>query len=212
MNTPTPLISSTGLPYTHQEQAILNARTSRIAHFSQIPWKYFAAYTISRPIGQRDDYPLQLWGDYIDQIGAHHRDTIGHLWSMERRRQHGDYSAIRPHFHALWVSPSSLDTRMMEAAWKAVAGNGGNPVHIEPFNRTDSGLQYVLKMAGHPDCHWDFSPNLSFFMPGPVDVSSAQARRRLHRHLSRLQEAQSDLLPASPEEFHSDSPVLANFP
>lgn len=189
MNSPTLLIPSTRIPYTGQEQSILNARTARINHFSQVPWRYFSTHTFSRPVGPQEEYPLQLWNDYIDEIGDHHRDTIGYLWSMERRDPHGEYGLIRPHFHALWVSPRPLDARMMEDSWKHVAGSGGNPVLIEPFEETDAGLEYVLKVADHPDCSWDFSPNLSFFAPGPVDVSTAQARRRLRRHQSRLLKA-----------------------
>jgi hypothetical protein len=186
MNSSTLLIPSTGIPYTLQEQSILNARTARISHFSQVPWQYLSTHTFTRPVGQQDEYPLRLWKDYIDEIGDYHRDTIGYLWSMERRDPHDEYGLIRPHFHALWVSPHPLDTRMMEDSWKHVAGNGGNPVLIAPFDETEAGLEYVLKVADHPDCSWDFSSNLSFFMPCPPDVSTAQARRRLRRHQSRL--------------------------
>ncbi|MGO9114555.1 MAG: hypothetical protein ACLP9L_35510 [Thermoguttaceae bacterium] len=143
-------------------------------------------YTPAEVASRQDEYPIRVWKDYIDEIGDHHRDTIGYLWSMERRDPHGEYGLIRPHFHALWVSPHPLDTRMMEDSWKHVAGSGGNPVLIESFDETESGLEYVLKVADHPDCSWDFSPNLSFFAPGQVDVSTAQARRRLRRHQSRL--------------------------
>jgi hypothetical protein len=46
-------------------------------------------------------------------------------------------------------------------------------------------LAYVLKLADRDDGHWDFSNNLSLFLPESVELSNAQCRRRYRRHLAR---------------------------
>ena len=43
----------------------------------------------------------------------------------------------------------------------------------------------MLKLADRSDCHWDFSNNLSLFLPETVDLATCQSRRRYRRHLAR---------------------------
>ena len=74
---------------------------------------------------------------------------------------------------------------MLATEWIALAGSGGNPIAIEPYNSSGAALAYVLKLADRDDCHWDFSNNLSLFLPESVDLSNAQCRRRHRRHLAR---------------------------
>jgi len=74
---------------------------------------------------------------------------------------------------------------MMATGWKALAGTGGKPIEIEPYNSSGDGLAYVLKLADRDDCHWEFSNNLSLFSPQRDDLSNAQSRRRYNRHLAR---------------------------
>ena len=73
----------------------------------------------------------------------------------------------------------------MATEWKALAGTGGQPIDIEPYNSSGDGLAYVLKLADRADCHWDFSNNLSLFFRESVDLSTSQGRRRYNRHLAR---------------------------
>ena len=180
MNT---LIPDTQLPYTSQEQLLLNARSTRLEYFSRIQWQYFTTHFITRPstTSQRGG----IWQDYLTRVRAVHRDTLAYLWSEESRTAHGDLYQIPVHFHALWFSHRQLDTRMMATEWKALAGNGGKPFKLEPYNSGEAGLAYVLKLADRSDCHWEFSNNLSLFFPESIDLSNAQSRRRHRRHLAR---------------------------
>jgi hypothetical protein len=74
---------------------------------------------------------------------------------------------------------------MMASEWRALAGTGGKPIEIEPYNSSGNALAYVLKLAERDDCHWDFSNNLSLFFPQRDDLSTSQSRRRYNRHLAR---------------------------
>ena len=74
---------------------------------------------------------------------------------------------------------------MLATEWKSLAGSGGNPIAIESYNSSGNALAYVLRLADRDDCHWDFSNNLSLFLPESVDLSNAQNRRRYRRHLDR---------------------------
>jgi hypothetical protein len=94
------------------------------------------------------------------------------------------------HFHALWFSNRPLDIRMFASEWIALAGSGGNPISIEPYNSSGDALAYVLKLADRDDS----SNNLSLFLPESADFSNAQNRRRYRRHLAR---ANSALMTAS---------------
>jgi hypothetical protein len=40
-----------------------------------------------------------------------------------------------------------------------LAGNGGKPIDIEPYDPSGEALAYVLKLADRSDCHWDCSNN-----------------------------------------------------
>jgi len=75
---------------------------------------------------------------------------------------------------------------MHATEWKSLAGVDGKPIDIALYNSCGDGLAYVLKLADRDDCHWDFSDNLSLFLPeSVVDLSNAQCRRRYRRHLAR---------------------------
>jgi hypothetical protein len=74
---------------------------------------------------------------------------------------------------------------MMATEWTELAGTGGKPIEIEPYNSSEDALAYVLKLADRSNCHWEFSNNLSLFFPESVDLSTAQGRRRYNRHLAR---------------------------
>ena len=180
MNT---LILNTQIPYTTQEQLLLNARSARLEYFSRIPWQYFTTHFITRP--SADAHRRDIWHEYINRVCTLHRDTLAYLWSEESRNAHGDLYQIPVHFHALWFSHRPLDTRMMATQWKALAGTGGKPIAIEHYDPSGGALAYVLKLADRSDCHWEFSNNLSLFSSESVDVSNAQARRRYRRHLAR---------------------------
>jgi hypothetical protein len=89
---------------------------------------------------------------------------------------------------------AQLPARVRRAsAHSQLAGVGGKPIEIEPYNSSGDALAYVLKLADRDDCHWDFSNNLSLFLP-ESDLSNAQCRRRYRRHLAR---ANSSLTTAS---------------
>jgi hypothetical protein len=74
---------------------------------------------------------------------------------------------------------------MLATEWKSLAGVGGKRIEIEPYKSSGYALAYVLKLADRDDCHWDFSNNLSLFLPENGDLSNAQNRRRYRRHLAR---------------------------
>ncbi len=176
------LVPDTELPYTNEEQLLLNARSARLEYFSRIQWQYFTTHFITRP--STTSQRRGIWQDYLTRVRALHRDTLAYLWSEESRTAHRDLYQVPVHFHALWFSHRPVDTRMMATEWKALAGFGGKPIAIEPYNPSGDALAYVLKLADRSDCHWDFSNNLSLFLPEP-DLSTAQSRRRYRRHLDR---------------------------
>jgi hypothetical protein len=177
------LINNTQLMYTNQEQLLLNARSARPEYFTRIQWQYFTTHFITRP--STNAHRRSIWHEYLDRIRALHRDTLAYLWAEESRSAHGDQYRIPVHFHALWSSHRQLDTSMMATQWQALAGNGGRPFDIKPYNPSGEALAYILKLADRSDCHWDFSNNLSLFLPEPVDLSTCQGRRRYKRHLAR---------------------------
>ena len=181
MNT---LIPYTQISYTNQEQLLLNSRASRLEYFTTIPWQLFSTHFITTPNASSERRRF-LWHDYLNRVRALHRDTLAYLWSEERRIAHDDLYRVPVHFHALWLSNRPLDTRMFASEWIALAGNGGNPIAIEPYNSSGDALAYVLKLADRDDCHWDFSNNLSLFFPESADFPNAQNRRRYRRHLAR---------------------------
>jgi hypothetical protein len=162
---------------------ILNARSTRITYFTKIPWQYFSTHFITRP--SFDAQRRSIWSEYLDRVHDLHRDTLAYLWSEGSRSAHADSYQVPVHFHALWFSNRQLDTDMMVTEWKALAGTGGKPINIQPYNSSGDGLAYVLKLADRDDCHWEFSDNLSLFFPESVDLSNAQGRRRYNRHLAR---------------------------
>jgi len=177
------LIPDTELPYTSQEQLLLDARSARTTYFTKIHWQHFTTHFITQP--SADAHRRGIWHEYLNRVRALHRDTLAYLWSEESRIAHGDLYQIPVHFHALWFSHRQLDARMLATEWKALAGDGGKPIEIEPYNPSGGGLAYVLKLADRSDCHWDFSDNLSLFLPESIDLSTSQSRRRYRRHLAR---------------------------
>jgi hypothetical protein len=181
MNT---FIPYTQISYTNQEQSLLNTRASRLEYFTTIPWQLFSTHFITNP-NASSERRRSLWPEYLDRVRTLHRDTLAYLWSEERRSAYGDLYQVPIHFHALWFSHRQLDTSMLATEWIALAGSGGNPIAIEPYNSSGDALAYVLKLADRDDCHWDFSNNLSLFLPESVDFSNAQCRRRYRRHLAR---------------------------
>jgi hypothetical protein len=189
MNT---LIPNTQIPHTNQEQLLLNSRSSRVEYFS-LPWQLFSTHFITNQ-NTSSERRRSLWPEYLDRVRALHRDTIVYLWSEESRTAHDDLYRVPVHFHALWLSNRPLDTRMLSTEWKSLAGVGGKPIEIEPYNSSGDALAYVLKLADREDCRWDFSNNLSLFLPETVDLSNAQCRRRYRRHLAR---SNSQLMTAS---------------
>jgi hypothetical protein len=187
-----PIIPSTQLSYTSEEQSLLDARSARTTYFTNIPWQYFTTHFITRP--STNSKRRGIWREYIDRVRELHRDTLAYLWSEESRTAHGDLYQVPIHYHALWFSHRQLDTRMLPTEWKAVAGNGGKPFAIEPYDPSGGGLAYVLKLADRSDCHWEFSNNLSLFLPETSDLSTSRSRRRYRRHLARTS---SQLITAS---------------
>jgi hypothetical protein len=177
------LIPQTQLPYTNQEQLLLNARSSRNEYFAKIPWQYFTTHFVTRPCS--DTHHRGIWHEYLNRVRVFHRDTLAYLWSEESRTARGDLYQVPVHFHALWFSHHPLDTHMLAKEWSALAGIGGRPIAIEPYNPSGEALAYVLKLADRSHCHWDFSNNLFLFLPEAVDLSTAQGRRRYRRHLAR---------------------------
>jgi hypothetical protein len=184
------LIHNTTLPYTNQEQLLLDSKYARTTYFTRIPWQYFTTHFITRP--SSDAHRRGIWHEYLTRVRTSHRDTLAYLWSEESRTAHGDLYQLPVHFHALWFSNRQLDTRMMATEWKALAGTGGKPVDIEPYDSSGNGLAYVLKLADRDDCHWEFSNNLSLFFPESVDLSTAQSRRRYKRHMARASRPLTD--------------------
>lgn len=180
MNT---LIPNTQLPHNSQEQLLLNAKWSRQEYLARVPWQYFTTHFVTR--ASSDAHRRGIWYEYLSRVHALHRDTLAYLWSEESRAAHCDVYHVPVHFHALWSSCRRLDTFMMAMEWKALAGHGGRPIDVKPYDTSGSALAYVLKLADRDDCHWDFSHNLSLFFPESVDLSNAQARRRYRRHLAR---------------------------
>ena len=65
------------------------------------------------------------------------------------------------------------------------AGTSGRPIDIRRCDGSPTVISYLLKLAEHPDCHWEFSPSLQLFMPGLADMSTSQGRRRYRRFLAR---------------------------
>jgi hypothetical protein len=180
MNT---LIPNTQIPYTNQEQLLLNARSARPECFSRVQWQYFTAHFITRP--STNAHHRSIWHEYLNRVRELHRDTLVYLWAEESRSAHGDLYQIPVHFHALCFSHRKLNTHLMATEWKALAGYGGRPIDIEPYDPSGDALAYVLKLADRDDCHWEFSNNLSLFFPERIDLSTSQSRRRYRRHLAR---------------------------
>jgi len=187
------LIPHTQISHTNQEQSLLNTRASRLEYFATIPWQLFSTHFITNP-NASSERRRSLWPEYLDRVRTLHRDTLAYLWSEERRTAHGDLYQVPIHFHALWFSHRQLDTRMLSTERIALAGSGGNPIAIEPYNSSGDALADVLKLADRDDCHWDFSNNLSLLLPESADLTNAQNRRRYRRHLAR---ANSSLMTAS---------------
>jgi hypothetical protein len=205
MNT---LIPYTQISYTNQEQSLLNTRASRLEYFTTIPWQLFSTHFITTP-NASSERRRSLWPEYLNRVRALHRDSLAYLWSDERRTAHGDLYQVPIHFHALWFSNRPLDTRMLTTEWQSLAGVGGKPIEIEPYNSSGDALAYVLKLADRDDCHREFSNNLSLFLPENGDFSNAQNRRRHRRHLAR---ANSPLMTAStnaPVTLGSREPTLS---
>jgi hypothetical protein len=185
------LIPNTTLPYTSQEQLLLDSKYARTTYFTRIPWQYFTTHFITRP--NADSQRRGIWYEYLNRVRDLHRDTLAYLWSEESRAAHGDLYQVPVHFHALWFSHCQLDTHMLATEWSTLAGTGGKPIDIELYNPSGGGLAYVLKLADRSDCHWEFSNNLSLFLRDSVDLSTSQGRRRHRRHLAR---ANSQLMTA----------------
>ncbi len=115
--------------------------------------------------------------DLIDALTAlREQGSIPWDWIVDETR----------HVESVW--------HMLATEWSALAGTGGKPIAIGPYDSSGDGLAYVLKLAERSDCPWDFSDNLSLFFPESVDLSNAQGRRRYRRHLAR---ANSPLMTAS---------------
>ncbi len=74
MNT---LIPHTQLPYSSQEQLLLDARSARTAYFTRIPWQYFSTHFITRP--SSDAHHRGIWYEYLNRVRELHRDTLAYL-------------------------------------------------------------------------------------------------------------------------------------
>ena len=181
MNT---FIPNTQMPHTSQEHSPLNNRASRLEYLSTIPWQLFSTHFITNP-NAGSERRRSIWHRYLARVRALHRDTLAYIWSEESRSVHDDLHRVPVHYHALWFSNNAPDTRMLANEWNSLAGLGGKPIEIDSYDPCRDGLAYVLKLADRDDCHWDFSNNLSLFLPEGVDLSNAQCRRRNRRHLGR---------------------------
>jgi hypothetical protein len=60
------LIPHTEIPYTGQEQLLLNARSTRTTYFTKIPWQYFTTHFITRP--SSDDHRRGIWYEYLKRV------------------------------------------------------------------------------------------------------------------------------------------------
>src|ERR1700694_1956208 len=147
MNT---LIPYTQISYTNQEQLLLNTRASRLEYFTTFPCQLFSTHFITNP-NASSERRRSLWHEYLNRVRALHRDTLAYLWAEERRAAHGDLYQVPIHFHALWRSNRPLDIRMLATEWKSLAGVGGKPIAIEPYNSSGDALAYVLKLADRDD-------------------------------------------------------------
>lgn len=173
-------IPGTDIPYTPAEQLTIQAREETVAMLQEIPWQLFTTHTITRPMGLDRSY--SVWNDYLDEVKAEHRDTVGLLSC----REHDPAQGLSPHYHCLWVSNKPLSEELISSQWLERAGTSGKPVDIQPCDGNPKVVEYLLKLADNPYCDWQVSPSVELFRPGhPVTMDTSQDRRRYHRFVSR---------------------------
>ena len=180
-------IPGTDILYTAAERRVLTLRKERVEYFQSVPWDLFTTHTVTRKVGVNTQY--SLWAEYLDRVRSTHRDTIGMLWAQEEVRSDNPLHRLAPHWHCLWVSPKPLDQQFLRSQWMDLAGTSGKPIDIEGCDGNSRVIGYLLKLADHPDSHWECTPNLELLMPGGPDLSSSQARRRYARFLKRSEQS-----------------------
>jgi hypothetical protein len=176
-------IPGTAIPYTIQEQLVVDARASRIEMFQAVPWQLFTTHDFTRSISHnRVDAE---WTDYLEAVRAVHRDTIGLLWSKEQVFAQNAAHRVAPHFHCLWVSNKSLDPGLLRSEWIKRAGTSGRPIDIRSCDGGPQVISYLLKLSENPNCDWQLTASVEFFMGVTVELSNSQARRRCARFMER---------------------------
>lgn len=178
-------IPGTDISYTPGELLRLESKAELVRFFQDVRWDLFTTHTFTRPVGRMNQYAL--WQEYLDCIKAAHRDTIGLLWSVEEIRSYNAVHRLAPNYHCLWVSNKPIDEGLISGEWMRRAGTSGRPIDIQRCDGSPGVISYLLKLADHPDCHWEFSPSLQLFMRDPVDLSTSQGRRRNRRFLARAE-------------------------
>ena len=141
----------------------------------ELPARAFA--TLTTPYRLAPDRLSELFREWVRNVQAHERMTLGWISSVEINPQ--------PHIHATLIAASPLNCVHAGALWRALVGpRYEQAARVKPYENGLCGLGYVLKRLGSPRVEPQFSDNIRAFVTGDgksMFKTDSRQRRQVRR-------------------------------
>jgi hypothetical protein len=157
--------------------------------FSRIPWQLFCTLTFAHRVS--DQQANGIFIEFINRVERQILAPIAYVRGDEKRFSGCGMPASPRHYHLLLACVVELDRDWLRNCWEYMAGErrfgaGGD---FRPFNPALPGVAYVLKKLQYKGGDWQFN-NLDYFFRSRRNT--ARSRRRMRRHLLRIQESECE--------------------
>jgi hypothetical protein len=173
--------------WTHRNSISPEELAAYIAWLRQVPWQLFCSFTFAWPVS--DPQAVKVFREFVNRLERFVRGPIVFVRGDEKRYSGCGMPGAPRHFHALLTAHRRLDRHFVADLWMSMAGRreNGAGADVRIYNPNLAGLAYTLKFLNQPLGDWDLR-NLDLFLRPPErqQVSSRQ-RRRLARHVQRME-------------------------
>jgi len=155
-----------------------------------VPWQLFA--TLEFPWNASHKTASRLFDSLINKLERFMRTRVCFLRALENRSKRGERVPV--HIHSALACLRPISPQLVSGIWFASVGRPDSKesdlVEIESFDSSMSGVDYIVKQMGDPDCEWDIR-NVHLFNPDvkpepKSDHASLRSDRRWHQQVSML--------------------------
>jgi hypothetical protein len=168
---------------------VASARGQRayVTWLRPVPWQLFCTFTFAWQVS--DPQALKVFSEFVHRLEKSLRGSVGLVRGDEKRFSGCGMPGAPRHFHVVIAAHRQLDRHFVGQLWMSLAGRreDGAGADVRIYDSSLNGLAYVLKFINQPLGDWDFR-NLDLFLePFEQQKNNSRRRRRLTRHLIRLQ-------------------------